>query len=135
MEITKEMLKTNKPTDEFILVLNSDSIYCKSNLNIPKWMVVPLPYYLRGFKDGEFDGWVKLPKKDQINKDLPEEKYQDGYVNCVLAFYKKISHPPRLMSKWGVVNTAYYLKNPNEFEGWIGLEFLVPNLSTFKIIK
>lgn len=133
MEITKEMLKTNKPSNEFILALNSDSIYCKSNLNVPKWMVVPLPYYLRGFKDGEFEGWIKLPKKDQINRDLPEEKYQGDYVNCVLALYKKRPHP--FMSIWGVSNVAYYLKNPNEFEGTVGLEFLVPNLVAGKIIK
>ena len=135
MKITKEMLKTNKPTDEFILALNSDSIYCQSNLNIPKWIVVPLPYYLRGFNDGEFEGWIELPRKDQMNKDLPEEKYQDGCVNCVLAFSKKIFYPPILISNWRVANVSYYLKNPNEFEGWIGLEFLVPILSTFKIIK
>ena len=130
--ITKEMLRTDKPTSDFILALHSNAIYCQSNTYIPKWTVTPLEYYLAGFKRGEFEGWIGLPEKDQLRADLPEEKHEDGFVNGVLA-YKSDScwgslHDKEYFSRWGVSNVSYYLSHPEEFEGWIELEFLIPKI-------
>lgn len=61
MKITKEMIKTDKPDiniNEMILALHNDSIYCESNLYIPKWTVTNRKYYVRNIH--EFEGYIEL---------------------------------------------------------------------------
>jgi len=66
--------------------------------------------------------------KDMLRTDLPEYKDKDGHCNSVLALHSnKIycdSNP--MISRWIVSNVAYYLANPDAFEGWVELEFLTP---------
>lgn len=71
---------------------------------------------------------MKITKDMLITDRLPEEIDKDGYVNCVLALHNDSIYceSNTYIPKWTVSNVAYYLKNPQEFEGWIDLEFMIP---------
>ena len=68
--------------------------------------------------------------RDMLHTDTPEVKENNGYTNCVLALLKddQFCESNTNMPKWIISNTAYYAQNPDKFEGWIELEFLIPNL-------
>ena len=61
---------------------------------------------------------------------LPEVHEKDGYVNCVLALFsdKIYCESNTYIPKWTVCNTEYYRTHTDEFEGWIDLEELMPNI-------
>lgn len=62
------------------------------------------------------------------NKELPIIQEINGYTNCVLALYKDSYYceSNTYLPKWQVVNTEYYNKYPDQFEGWIDLEDAPP---------
>lgn len=62
------------------------------------------------------------------NKELPIIQETKGYTNCVLALYKDSYYceSNTYLPKWQVVNTEYYNKYPDQFEGWIDLEDALP---------
>lgn len=66
-----------------------------------------------------------IRKEDIIKDRLPDIIYaEDGGVNVVLALNSEKIYcaTNTYMPRWTVVNTAYYNKNPQEFDGWIELE-------------
>lgn len=66
--------------------------------------------------------------KEMIQTGLPPKRRKKGFVNVVLAIWKDSNYcrTNTYIPKWMVCNTAYYHKNPDQFEGWIDLEFLIP---------
>lgn len=65
---------------------------------------------------------------NQIQTGLPpKRKKKDGSVNVVLAIWKRSNYceTNTYIPRWQVVNTEYYHKNSDEYEGWIELEDLI----------
>lgn len=73
---------------------------------------------------------MKITKDMLITDCLPSVHEKDGYVNCVLALFsdKIYCESNTYIPKWTVCNTEYYRINADEFEGWIDLEELMPNI-------
>ena len=86
---------------------------------------------------GHRDTWQWEPKgveqapvirANQIQTGLPpKRKKRDGSVNVVLAIWKRSNYckTNTYIPRWQVVNTEYYHKNADEYEGWIELEDLI----------
>lgn len=131
MIISKKMLDTENCTIEGnILALHSDSIYCEDNDYIPCWTVTDSDSYNSG--RNQFYGWISLPENKNLNSEPPEQLWKDGSINCVLAYANDNSdamkYPVFNRTPWMISNTAYYCSHMNEFDGWIGLEFLIPDI-------
>lgn len=131
MIISKNMLNTGVCTIEGnILALHSDSIYCESNTYMPKWTVTDSDSY--NWNRDTFYGWITLPSKCDISFEPPVQIWKDGSINCVLAYANDNSDAMRYpifnRTPWMISNTVYYCRNINEFDGWIDLEFLIPDI-------
>lgn len=70
---------------------------------------------------------MKITDQD-LRTDLPEIIETEGYANCVLALVKPdyYTRENTYIPAWNVVNTVYYCKNSDLYQGWVELQQILP---------
>jgi len=68
--------------------------------------------------------------KENLKNGLAPILYKDGYVNSVLAIRKDSFYcdSNTYIGKWDCPNTEWYNKHIEDYEGYIELEFLTPQI-------